>query len=64
MAAVADKQAITDDKDLQIARLTEELKKATYLAEWEKRRRTQLEGDLEMSCRCFDHPHHPLFSFF
>ena len=48
MAAVADKQAIIDEKDRQIARLTEELKRATDLAEWEKRRRTQVEGDLEI----------------
>ena len=48
MAAVADKQAIIDDKDRQIARLTEELKRATDLAEWEKRRRIQVEGDLEI----------------
>ena len=46
MAAVADKQAIIDEKDRQIVRLTEEL--TTDLAEWEKRRRTQVEGDLEI----------------
>ena len=48
MAAVADKQAIIDVKDRQIARLIEELKRATDLTEWEKRRRIQVEGDLEI----------------
>ena len=49
MAAVADKQAIIDEKDRQIARLTEDLKRATDLAEWEKRWRIQAEDIQHMA---------------
>ena len=48
MAAAAHTQAIIDEQDRRAARLTKELKRATDLAEWEKHRRIQVEGDLEI----------------